>query len=96
MFRERFALAVKGKLNENATRILGSFFLSMNVTVGTVLLLAFFLAYEHKPLFSPVPLILCVLLLAGIFTTWFRYCNTKWALQSLDEIASPAGPVAQS
>jgi hypothetical protein len=74
-FCERFQLAAKGKLNENATRIVGNFFLSMDVTVGVTLLLAFFLAYEHKPLLSPVPMILGGLLLAGIVSTVFRFCT---------------------
>ena len=85
LFCERFELAVKGKLNENATRIVGNFFLSMDVTVGVMLLLVFFLAYEHKPLLSPVPMILGGLLLAGIVSTVFRLCNAEWIVDAAEK-----------
>ncbi len=79
----RFQLAAKGKISESATRIVGNFFLSMNVTVGVVLLLAFFMAYEHKQLLSPVPLILEGLMLAGVVSTIFRFFNAKWVIHAI-------------
>lgn len=78
----RFQLAATGKLDENGTRIVGNLFLSMNVTVGLILLLVFFLVYQHKPMLSPVPMILGGLLLASIATTIFRLFNAKWVVHS--------------
>jgi len=53
--------------------------------VGVILLLAFFLAYEHKPLLSPVPMILGGLLLVGIVSTVFRLCSAEWVIHSIKE-----------
>ncbi len=92
LFCGRFELAAKGKLNETATRVVGNFFLSMDVTVGMVLLLGFFLAYEHKPLLSPVPMILGGLLLAGIVTTVFRFCSAEWVIDSIEGGGSSKDP----
>jgi hypothetical protein len=92
---ERFKLAAKGKMSEDATRITGNFFLSMNVTVGLLLILAFFLGYEHKPLLSPVPLILEGLSLAGLISTVYRFFNAKWAIHSIATGAAHADATAR-
>ena len=92
LFCERFQLAAKGKLTEGATRIVGNLFLSMDVTVGVVLLLAFFVAYEHKPLLSPVPMILGGLLVVGIVSTVFRFCGAKWVIRSTEDDGGSKDP----
>lgn len=94
LFCSRFGLAATGKLDENATRIIGNFFLSLNVSVGLGLLLFFFLAYQHKPLNSPVPMILSGMLLAGMATTAFRLFNAKWAVHAATRLSGSEAHVA--
>lgn len=81
LFCERFGLACAGKLDENATRIIGNFFLSINVTVGLGLLLVYFLAYESMALTRAVPTGLIVFLAAAVTTTLFRMINALWIVK---------------
>lgn len=81
LFCERFALAAAGKLDENATRIIGNFFLSINMSIGLGLLLLYFLAYESMLLTQWVPVGLIVILAATLVTAVFRMLNAKWAVE---------------
>jgi len=81
LFCERFALAAAGKLDENATRIIGNFFLSINMSIGLGLLLFYFLAYESMELTQWVPKGLIVLLAATLITAVFRMLNAKWIVE---------------
>ena len=81
LFCERFALAAAGKLDENATRIIGNFFLSINMCIGLGLLLLYFLAYESMALTQWVPIGLIVLLATTLTTSVFRMLNAKWVVE---------------
>ena len=81
LFCKRFAYSAAGKLDENATRIIGNFFLSMNMSIGLSLLLLYFLAYEHMTIRDWVPVSIVVLLSATLITTIFRMMNAKWAIK---------------
>ncbi len=81
LFCERFALAASGKLDENATRVIGSFFLSVNMCVGLGLLLVYFLAYESMRLVHWVPTGLLVLLAAALTAATYRMLNAKWVVE---------------
>lgn len=72
LFCERFVLASKGHLNEQAERIIGNFFLSMNITIGICLLIAYFAGYIGFEKSQSVIIGLIVLLPAAITTTYFR------------------------
>lgn len=78
---ERFALVAAGKLNESTTRIIGNFFLSMNISVGLGFLLLYFLVYESMAITQWVPISLIVLLVAILITAMFRMLNAKWAIE---------------
>ncbi len=81
LFCERFVLAASGKLDENATRIIGNFFLSINMSVGLSMLLLYFIAYEGMSITHWVPIGLVSLLLAALITTIFRMFNAKWVVE---------------
>ncbi len=92
LFCERFAYASAGRLDENATRIIGNFFLSMNMCIGFSLLLLYFMAYEKMPIGDWIPAGLIVLLAATLMTTIFRMVNAKWAIgECKNTIASSEG-----
>jgi hypothetical protein len=80
LFRERFDLAVSGKLCESATRIVGNYFLSTNICVGLGFLLLYFLLYEKIGIRHWIPVSLALLLAAGIVTALFRLYNAMWAV----------------
>jgi len=77
LFCERFVLASKGQLNEQAERIVGNFFLSMNVSIGICLLLAYFAGYVGVEKSQSVIIGLIVLLPAAVVTTYFRMVTAK-------------------
>ncbi len=87
LFCERFALAAAGKLDENATRIIGNFFLSINMSIGLLLLLLYFMAYESMGLNEWIPIGLVVLLIATIITAVFRMLNAKWVVEECKKTA---------
>jgi hypothetical protein len=80
LFCERFALAASKKLDENATRIVGNFFLSVNVCIGLGLLLLYFIGYESMKPEQWIPRILMALLAVAVITAVFRMINAKWAV----------------
>ncbi len=87
LFCERFALAAAGKLDENATRIIGNFFLSINMCIGLAILLLYFTAYESMGLNEWIPIALIVLLIATIITAVFRMLNAKWVVEECKKAA---------
>jgi hypothetical protein len=77
LFCERFVLASKGQLNEQAERIVGNFFLSMNVSIGICLLIAYFAGYIGFGKSQSVIIGLIVLLPAALVTTFFRMITAE-------------------
>lgn len=80
LFCERFALAAAGKLDENATRIIGNFFLSLNMSVGLAILLLYFVAYEYCAS-DWVIMGLAGLLVIALITSIFRMFDAMWAIK---------------
>ena len=83
LFCERFTLASGGKLSENATRIIGNFFLSLNISIGLVLLLLYFLVYESMPPMHWIPLVIMVLLAFTLTSAIFRMLNAKSIIEAI-------------
>ena len=81
LFCDRFTLSAAGKIDENATRIIGNFFLSINMSIGLILLLIYFLLYESMCANQWIPLSIIVLLIATLITTIFRMLNAKWTIE---------------
>lgn len=81
LFRERFALAATDKLGENATRIIGGFFQTTNISIGLGLLLLYFLSYESMRFTRWVPIGLIGLIAATVTTAVFRMLNAKWVVE---------------
>ncbi len=81
LFCDRFALSATGKLDENATRIIGNFFLSINMSVGLSLLLLYFMVYEAMGIKQWVPVSIIALLCVTLITTIFRLLNAKWVIE---------------
>ncbi len=77
LFCERFVLASKGQLNEQAERIVGNFFLSLNVSIGICLLIAYFGGYIGYEKSQSVIIGLIVLLPAALVTTYFRMITAE-------------------
>ncbi len=91
LFCQRFALTSAGKLDESATRIIGNFFLSTNISIGLALLLLYFLSYESMETTDWVPMSLIILLVATITTSIFRMINAKWAIEECKNHHSKKG-----
>lgn len=90
LFCERFALSAAGKLTENATRIVGNFFLSINISVGLLLLLVFFLAYEKLSATDWIPVGIMLLLGAALISAIFRMLNAMWVIAGCKDAPEPA------
>ena len=82
LFCERFALAASGKLDENATRIIGNFFLSINMCIGLSLLLIYFLVYEGQTINHWIPISITAFLIATLLTSIFRMINAMWVVKA--------------
>jgi hypothetical protein len=95
LFCERFKMAAAGKLNENATRIIGNVFTSLNVTIGLGLILAYLMLYEQEQDGASV-IVVAALAVAGIITTGFRLQNAKGVVSSLGGRASDATGLEQA
>lgn len=84
LFCDRFKMAVRGELNENATRILGNFFTSLNVTIGQCMILSYLVWYENADILrSPAVRIILVLILVGTVSATFRLCNARSIVSEL-------------
>lgn len=80
LFCERFELAAAGRIDEIATRIIGNFFLTINMSIGVTLLLLYFLLYESLRANHWIPLGIIALLIATLVTAIFRMLNAKWVI----------------
>ncbi len=80
LFYERFSLSAAGKLDENATRVIGNFFLSINMSIGISLLLLYFMVYEGMSIKQWIPIGILILFGATLITTLFRMLNAKWVI----------------
>jgi len=89
LFCERFKLTAKGKLNERAERMVGNFFLSMNMCIGICLLLGYFIGYIGYEKSIPVIFGLTFLLPAALIATYFRMIIAEKVIIECDE-APPA------
>lgn len=83
LFCERFEMAARGKLSEDATRILGNFFLSLNVTIGQILILVYLFWYE-KPATRTPEYIILGLVGMGFTAALFRLGNAVSAVRSVE------------
>ncbi|MFC1552066.1 hypothetical protein ACFL6P_05810 [Candidatus Latescibacterota bacterium] len=86
LFCERFKIAAAGALDEDATRIIGNMFLSINMTVGLSLLFIYFMAYEDMCVKHWIPISIIVLFIATLITTIFRIFNAKWTIEKCKKI----------
>lgn len=85
LFCERFKLTAKGKLNERAERMVGNFFLSMNICIGICLLIGYFIGYIGYAQSKPVVYGLAVLLPAALIATYFRMIIAEKVIIECDE-----------
>jgi hypothetical protein len=96
LFCDRFKMAARGELNEQATRIVGSFFTSLNVTIGQCLILSYLLWYENRDIRnSAAAQIILAFILVGTVSATFRLCKAR---SIISELRGPAGggPVNQA
>lgn len=76
----RFALASAGKLDESTTRIVGNFFLSMNISMGSILIYIFYKWYVSNTS-DWVFIFLYITFGVTIISTFFRMFNAIWAIK---------------
>lgn len=81
LFCERFELTAAGKLNESATRIIGNYFLSVNMSIGIIFLLFYFVAYKCLSICHWIPIALIILFSATLITIVYRMLNAKWVIE---------------
>ncbi len=81
LFCERFELTVADKLNESATRIIGNYFLSVNMSIGIIYLLFYFVVFKCLSICHWIPIALIVLYSATLITIAYRMLNAKWAIE---------------
>lgn len=74
---KRFELAASEKFSENEERIIGNFFLSLNILIGQALLFAYFTCLESKSIFDWIPLTLIITFAVTSITVAFRFCIAK-------------------
>lgn len=77
LFLERFKIFAEEKLNEDAKRTIGQFFLSLNVLVGQICLLVYFLLFEGINAESGLAIVLYCIIGILLVTCLFRACNAK-------------------
>lgn len=82
-FWDRFEYASKGLLSESSTRIIGNCFLSINIFVGIIILMAYFMLFESLTFCHWIPVILMMFLIISILIIFFRINN---ALSVIKEI----------
>jgi hypothetical protein len=75
-FCERFRLAASGKLDDNATRIIGSVFTSLNMAIGQLIILWYFW-YRGLPLKSVVMQIVLAMATASLIAMVFRLQSAR-------------------
>ena len=75
MFWDRFKLASEDCLNESSERIIGNFFLSLNILIGLLFILSYFVWYEHLTLNSWVLKSLIFFIVVNSITAIYRLIN---------------------
>lgn len=80
----RFALTSAGKLDESTTRIVGNFFLSMNISMGVVLIYTFYKCYVSNTS-DWVFIFLYITFGITIISTFFRMFNAMSAIKECIE-----------
>lgn len=80
LFCERFAMASNEKLDENASRIVANFFLSMNISMGSILIYIFYKWYASNTA-AWVFFFLYFIFGVTIISTLFRMFNAIWAIK---------------
>ena len=86
LFVKRFSNLSSENTNDNILRTIGQFFLSLNITVGQILILIFILSAHDKTKngfvdISLLQLILTIIVIITIFTTYFRCKNAMEAVE---------------
>lgn len=74
LFSQRFKSAAAGDLTEEATRIVGNFFTSVNVVIGQCMILLYLLSYETAPHKGTVATVLVVIAM-GTISAVYRLRN---------------------
>lgn len=74
LFSQRFRRAAGGELNEEATRIVGNFFMSVNVIIGQCLILLYLLGYETER-HREVAVVVGVIIALGTVSAVYRLHN---------------------
>ncbi|MEO9571345.1 MAG: hypothetical protein ABJH82_08855 [Polaribacter sp.] len=77
LFFKRFKLANKNKITDYASGVIGNLFLSINIFVGLIFLLIYFLLFENLPINHWVLYFLVFFLLATFVNIIFRIQTAK-------------------
>ena len=72
LFFRRFELASKGKITAYASSIIGNFFLSLNIFVGLLFLLVYFMFFEKLNVNHWIPLFIITFLITAFINIIFR------------------------
>lgn len=72
LFFQRFELANSGKITAYASSVIGNFFLSLNIFVGQMFLLVYFLFFEKLDIYHWIPLFIGVFLIVAFINIVFR------------------------
>jgi len=92
LFCDRFKMVARDELNENATRILGNFFTSLNVTIGQCMILSYLVWYENKDILeSAAAQIVLALIVVGVISTTFRLSNARSIIDEIHGKENPGG-----
>lgn len=95
LFSQRFKRAAGGDLNEEATRILGNFFMSVNVVIGQCLILLYLVGYEtarHRG----VVVVISVVIAMGVVSAVYRLHNAASIVNVTHIESKPAGKMEKS
>jgi hypothetical protein len=74
LFSQRFKRAAGGELNEDATRIMGNFFMSVNVIIGQCMILLYLVGYEAVRR-KGVVVTISVIIAMGLISAVYRLHN---------------------
>jgi hypothetical protein len=80
-FIERLEQLALNKINESTKAVIGNFFLSLNMLIGLILLMIYFIQYEGLKFGHWIPVGLSLLMAATITTALFRYYVARMCVQ---------------
>lgn len=83
LFYERFTLKPKNDSDNSTTNVVGNFFLSLNVFIGILMLLIYFLFFEDLSFSHWIPLLLLFFMLVLVFNLIFRYRTAIQVIKTL-------------